>query len=247
VPASGGSVLGFGFGIHAYLDGISFALSEPRLRRWCLAPVLVALAIFALAAFGCFELLHGLPARWLAGEWWSWIDWLRTGARVALEILLYPLILLVALLVTYVLTSVLTSPICDHLSAITEALLLGEAPPRRRGLWHILAEDVFQPVAQSLKLALLQLASSVLLLIASLVTGGLAAPIAVLVAIYFAALIANDYPLARKGYTLSEKLAYQHAHLALNLGFGLLAYLLPFLLPFAAVGATRSFLVLRPK
>jgi uncharacterized protein involved in cysteine biosynthesis len=244
---SGAPVTGFARGVRAYLAGIEFTLEQPRLRRWCLVPVLLAVAIFAATVLGCFELLHDLPARWLSGEWWSWIDWLRGVARVLLDILVYPLILLVALAATYVLGSVLLSPICDHLSAITEELILGRAPPRRRTPWQVLEEDLYQPVAQSLKLALLQLGSSLLLFLASLFTGGLATPLAIMAAVYFAALIANDYPLARKGYSLSEKLAYQHAHLAQNLGFGLLAYLLPFLLPFAAVGATRSFFSLRPK
>jgi uncharacterized protein involved in cysteine biosynthesis len=245
--SSGSAMTTFASGVRAYLAGVTYALGQPRLRAWCLVPVLLAVLIFAGVAFGCFELLHGLPARWLASEWWSWIEWLRGAARVALEILLYPIILLAALLVTYVLTSVLMSPICDHLSAITEELALGPAPARRRPFLQVVEEDVLQPVLQSLKFALLQLGSSVLLFVASFATGGLATPIAVLVAIYFAALIANDYPLARKGYRLSEKLAYQHAHLAYHLGFGSLAYFLPFLMPFAAVGATRAFLMLRPK
>lgn len=246
-PATSSPLAAFAFGIQAYLDGIRFSFVQRRLRRWCLAPLAIALVIFVAAAVPCFELLHGLPERWLSSEWWAFLDWLRGPVNILLSILIYPLILLIALLVSYVLTSVITSPICDHLSALTEELILGVAPARKRSLLAVLSQDVYQPIVQSLKLALFQLAASLLLLLVSLVTGGLATPIAMLTAAYFAALMANDYPLARKGYTLSEKLRYQNAHLAEHLGFGLAAYLLPFLLPCAAVGATRSFLALQPK
>ncbi|MFO0980336.1 MAG: EI24 domain-containing protein [Planctomycetota bacterium] len=234
-------------GMHSFLDGVRIGLGQRTLRPWVFAPVAIAIVLWLGIGWACLELLCPLPARWLGEPWPGVLRCVQAGLRLMLGLLMYPLIVVIASISSYLVTSVLTSPICDRLSALTEELILGKAPARPRSPWRILCEDVLGPLRQSIALALLQLTVTIALFVVSLLSAGLATPLVFLAAVYFSALVVNDFPLARKRYSLRAKIACQNAHMAHYLGLGLLANALPFLLPFAAIAATRSYLALRPK
>jgi uncharacterized protein involved in cysteine biosynthesis len=237
-------------GIGLFLAGCRVALGERRLRPWTILPAFLSLVLFVALAATLVWLSWSWPEQLFEEPWAGWLDWLRDILATLLHILLVPIAILVALIGATVLSSVVNSPILDHLSHLTEELAAGlpragteraERAGTSRGIKALL-HSLVVPTIEALKLALFEITVTCLLILASLLSGGvvsLALPVA---AAYFAALTALDYPMTRKDYRLREKMDFVGRSLAFHLGFGTIPSLLPFLLPLSVVGATRVYL-----
>ncbi|MFH2000469.1 MAG: hypothetical protein ABIK28_12360, partial [Planctomycetota bacterium] len=86
-----------------------------------------------------------------------------------------------------------------------------------------------------------------LLFLLSLFSAGLGTVLFAVAGAYFGALTVFEFIMARKYYMLVEKKRYMRTHFAFVMGFGTPVYFVPFLTPFAVVGATLGFLVSQQK
>ena len=236
---SEGFLKAFTAGFAVFLQGFSFTARRPGLLKYVVIPLFICFVLFALMVWGGIALAPHVLG-FLGGDW-GLFEWLHDLLYWILYALLVLLLVVLAFLLTLILSTVINSPFYDLLSEKVEELHLGR---RLEEPWDMgfFARYILLPVKESLKLALYQVGVSLLLFAVSLLSGGLGTVLFSVAGPYMAALSLFDFVMARKFYTLREKRAFLHKNLAFAMGFGLPASFLPFLTPFAVVGATLGFL-----
>ena len=214
-------------------------LTEPGLRRYVVAPLLINAVLFALgiwlAVLGIDRLLADLLPAWL-----DWLDWL-----------LWPLLVLVFAVVVFftfsIVANLVAAPFNGFLSAAIERMRTGVDP--------VAGMSLKQEVAQTLSSEAAKLWYTVVragpLLLLTLVPGlnVLGTPLWLLFSAWMQSLQHVDYPMGNHGIGFTRQ-RRMHAEVRwLSLGFGgavTLAMLVPVLnflvMPAAVAGATLMWL-----
>jgi CysZ protein len=240
-----GWIRNFSAGFDYYLAGYRFISQHPRLFKYIIIPLLICLIIFLGMVVGCVYLIDPILG-FLDTEWISWLDWLRTALYWVLYVLLVLLGILLSFFLTLILSSILNAPFYDFLSEKVEEIYLGRSF-EEKWTWEFLYRSILFPIKESIKIALYEVGVGLVLLAISLFSAGLGTVLFALAGPYLGSLYVFDFVLARKIYTLAEKKQFLHTHLAYSMGFGVLVYLIPFLTPFAVVGATLGYMAARQK
>ena len=215
-------------------------------------PALINIALFAVAAGVAVTyadtvvaLLWATPAE--GGVW--------AGLLLILWYVFYTAVIVFGLMaayaVTLLLSGIVASPFNDALSARAERLLTGHEAPSSGGSAF---QEAVQSVVSSATIVLLYVALMGPVLLLNLLpgVGSLAATLLGLsLGAFFLSLEFTDIALARRGYSLRQKLRLLRAHPGLAGGFGLSTSLLlwiPLLnvlcVPIAVVGGTALALAL---
>ncbi len=232
-------------GLIAPLKALGFVLSHPRLWWLTLTPFLINLGLFALF----FWLTYTRFDTWVrsllpVGEGWWW------------QLLLYLLIVLVVLLLLIVevylfavLGRIVAAPFLELLTRRVETLA---GPTVGQPLEIGFFQSVWRVVVQESKRVLIYLCVMTPLLLLNLIPGLgnlLCVALAWLVTSFFLAGEFLDYPLERRGYSLSAKMRYTRSLGLTGLSFGASVFIMGLvpilnlaLLPLAAVGGTLLFL-----
>ena len=227
-------------GIDYYLTGFKFMQNHPGLFKFIAIPLAISFLIFAGMIIGGFHLIpHAIG--FLDGEWVAWLEWLRQAVYWLGYVLLAVLCILSSFFLTLFLSTIVNSPFYDLLSEKVEAIYMGRSFGERWSLKTIVP-TILIPLRESIKLALFELGITLMLFVISLVSAGLGTVLFAIAGPYLASLIVFDFVMARKIYSLAEKRRFLRGNQAFVMGFGTPAYLLPFLTPFAVVGATLGYL-----
>ncbi|MES1926883.1 sulfate transporter CysZ [Salinisphaera sp. T31B1] len=221
-------------------------LSQPRLRRYVVIPILINIAlIVALVSLFGWQLDAWLD-RWLAGlpGWLSWLETLIWWIAVVLSTLAF-------CYVFTLLANLIASPFNGLLSAQVEKLVTGRAPESGMTLAGEMADGVFGELRRlrwyAGRAVLLGLLSLVLLFIplANLAI----APLWFVFGAFMLSFEYLDQPMANRGLTFDNKLVRLRARRWRHLGFGSLVTLataIPLanlvVMPAAVVGATLLYL-----
>ncbi len=236
-----GPISQYALGLNYYFAGFSFLNTHRKLYRYLVIPFVINFLLLCgifyvgyLFIDPILSVLEGEPDFWL----WKWL--LKSLYFICL-ILLIALDILVSLALTFILSAVVNSPFYEILSEKVEDLYLGRRHEDPWS-WQYIVSNILIPLKESLKLALFEILVMGLLFLVSLFTGGLGAVLFALAGIWFAALAFFDYVMSRKGYTLAEKRRFVRTNPGFTLGFGTPVYFIPFITPFAVVGATLAFL-----
>jgi CysZ protein len=227
-------------GIDYYLAGFKFISAHPRLIKYIIIPLIISFAVFAGMIVGGFHLIPHLLG-FLDGEWISWLEWLRQAVYWLCYILFALLCILASFFLTLILSTIINSPFYDLLSEKVEEIYLGRSFDEKWSIPYII-RTILVPLRESIKLALFEVAVTLLLFVISLLSAGLGTVLFALAGPYMASLTLFDFIMARKIYSLAEKRRFMRGNRAFVMGFGTPAYLAPFLTPFAVVGATLGYL-----
>lgn len=218
VPRRG--VVGFFRGLSLPFRGAKLVyVTHPDLVRYWLIPILVTLAVLATSIWAVFHYDDAL-----IGAVWSepagaegWEGWLLDAAHGLFAILVDVLLLALALLVALMVSGIVAAPFNARLAEVLDERLAGVKPP---------AFEVSRVAMDLVRTAVIELGFAVVNLV--LFFAGLALPVAgpllflvglVAWALYFA-IAYVDVPLASRGKTLGERLAFVGRHPMAVLGFG---------------------------
>jgi CysZ protein len=232
-------------GLIAPLKALGFVSANPKLWWLTLTPFLINLGLFVLF----FWLAYTRFDRWVrsilpAGEGWWW------------QLLLYFLIVLVILLLlivqVYLFTvigRIIAAPFLELLTRKVESLA---GPMVEHPVEISFLQSIWRVMVQESKRVLIYIGVMIPLLVLNLIPGLgnlIYTALAWLVTSFFLASEFLDYPLERRGFSLSSKLRYTRSLGLTGIGFGTSVFimgLLPLLnlalLPLAAVGGTLLFL-----
>jgi CysZ protein len=207
--------------------GLRTLVRNPALLSLSLIPMLLTLALLSGLMLGA-----ALMVGWLIG------DAIRQEFRIAAQVLMIALTLLIAYFLYMPVARVLLAPFAETLSRKASAITLGGATRHNnqgwaRAMWEGLKVVIFQGVVAVAALAL------------GLVFPPVGAPVGVAVAIFLGGLDFFDIPLSTRGLRLRNKLGVIWRNKFLALGFGAAAYLILLIpvvnmlaLPVGVVGAT---------
>lgn len=227
-PMRGGRYLYRGLGL----------ITQPGIRPFVLAPLLVNVLVFGLVLYFGFGLLETLMDRWLTG----WLEWLRW--------LLWPIAGLVALVSIFfsfsLVGNLIASPFNGLLAEVVERKLTGK-PIEGLGSTAGLLKEASRSIASELrKLAYAALLGVPCLLLFVIPVVNVIAPVVwVLFGVWMLTIAYADYPMANHGLSFAEQRRLLAGRRFLSLGFGgsvmlmLAVPLLNFLvIPAAVAGAT---------
>lgn len=233
-------------GLSAPVRGLGFIARHSRLWPLAIAPFLINLALFALFFwFSYSRFSQWLDALLPTGEGWWWLVLYYFLAVLAVLLLLVVQVYLFA-----VVGSVVAAPFLELLTQRAEELATpGQAPAwESRGIFS----EILRVAGQALKKLILYVLVMGLLLLVNLLPGlgaALYAGLAFVATCYFLALEFLDYPLDRRGLSLTAKMGYVRRLGLRGLSFGAAVFglgLTPVvnlaLLPLAAVGGTLLYL-----
>lgn len=232
-------------GLVAPLKALGFVVSHPRLWWLTFTPFLINLGLFALFFWFTYTRFDAWVRSLLPmgeGWWWQLLFYL-------LIILLVLLLLIVEVYLFAVLGRIVAAPFLELLTRKVEAL----AVPKADHLPEIgFLKSTWRVVVQESKRVLIYLSVMIPLLLLNFIPGLgslLYASLAWLVTSFFLAGEFLDYPLERRGYSLSEKMRYTKKLGLTGIAFGASVFVLGLvpilnlaLLPLAAVGGTLLFL-----
>ncbi len=228
----------------------AFLLAHPSLWPWCVAPILINIAVLAGVWIWTGHLAAGWLADLAAREGWmghalAWLAW-------AFALLLRVLVSLVTLVVV---GNVASAPFSDFLSERVDRIVSNWRESQPFSASRLVRQFVRTPVLEIRRTAAY---AAIMLPLLFLSFVPLLSPLTVaaqfLVSAAFLALDAFSYPLERRGrWRLREKAAVVRANMAPSLGFGAtmaalgLVPLVNFLfIPIGVVGGTLLFLELEP-
>jgi CysZ protein len=215
------------WGVRFFFLGMRTLARNPELLSLALIPMLLTLA-----------LLLGLTVAgaWVVGRLVG--DAMGVEIRVAAQVLMVLLALLIAYFLYLPVARVLLAPFAEALSRRTRVINMGQTPRRNNQSWA-------RAMLEGLKLVAFQTAVALAALALSLAFPPVGAPIGVAVAIFLAGLDFLDIPLSTRGLRLRKKLGVIWDAKFLALGFGAAAYLLLLIpvinmlaLPIGVIGAT---------
>jgi CysZ protein len=246
-PREGGAVVRLFRGFGYLFQGWGFVFGQhPSLIKYCLAPLLINLVVFAAVAFGLYHYYGELVA-------WIWArpdSWLLRLLWYAMYIFILAAVVLLAYFTFFVVQSILSAPFNDLLSERVEALAFGREPPAfsSRRLLRDLGLTLLHELAKlSIYAAVMVPLFLVNLVVPVIGTALFAVGGGYMTAVFFAYDFL-DYSMARRGWRFGRKWGTLRAHRALTLGFGgslATALLVPVIgllcVPMAAVGGTLLF------
>jgi CysZ protein len=236
-----GLIVNFFLGLRYYAAGFSFLNEHRRLYRYIAIPLLINLLLFAGIVALCLHFQESMLG-FIDRDWDSgFMQWVMNALYWLCYALLLLLNILLSLILTMLLSMIVNSPFYEVLSEKVENIYLGgdfDEP----WSFHYVVNNILVPLKESIKLVLFESFVMALLFGFSLFTGGIGSVIFGLAGVWFAALSFFDITMARKGYSLAEKRRFMGANPGFTLGFGTPAYFIPFIAPFAVVGATLGFL-----
>jgi len=240
-----GWIKNFTFGVQYFLTGFKFIKKNPSLTKYIIIPLIISILLFiglVISGFYCIDPMLSF----LDNEWISILDWLRSIVKWIFLALSYVLVVLMSLLLTFILSTVINSPFFEILSEKVEEAYLGRVFDEKWS-WDYIVRTILVPLKESIKLAIWQLIITTAIFILSLISAGLGTVLFAVAGPYFASMAIFDFVMARKTYHLVEKRKFLRTNIAFIMGFGTPVYFLPFLTPFAVVGATLGFLSARNK
>jgi CysZ protein len=215
------------WGVRFFFLGMRTLIRNPDLLRLSMIPMLLTLALLlGLAVAGA----------WIVGRLLS--DILGVELRIAAQILMFLLALLVAYFLYLPVARVLLAPFAEALSRRAYAIDTGQAMRQNnqgwaRAMWEGLKLVIFQTVVALAALAL------------GIAFPPVGAPFGIAIAIFLGGLDFFDIPLSTRGLRLRKKLGVIWRNKSLALGFGAAAYLMLLIpvinmlaLPVGVVGAT---------
>lgn len=233
-------------GLTAPVKALGFIVRHGGLWPLAFTPFLINLALFALFFwFGYSRFSQWLDALLPVGQGWWWLILYYVLAVLAVLLLLVVQVYLFA-----VVGGVVAAPFLEALTQRVEEL----AAPNQAADWtpRGIFSEILRVAGQALKKLLLYALVMGLLLLLNLFPGpgtALYAGLAFVATCYFLALEFTDYPLDRRGLTLTAKLGYVRRLGLRGLAFGAAVFLLGLmplinlaLLPLAAVGGTLLYL-----
>jgi CysZ protein len=228
-PRSANPFHHFTHGLRFFFRGWPLLLRHPRLLGLSLIPIVLTLVILLTLAFGCAWLLGLLidPGAFPFAD----------SFRIIAQVLIFLLALLASYFLYLPLARVALAPFSEALSRKAHLIIQGSAAPSsplgwRRAMWEGAKTVAFQLVVTIFVFAL-----SVFIPVA--------APVGILIAVFFGGLDYLDVPLSVRGLSLGKKLGVMWRNKSLALGFGAASYLsllIPLVnllsLPVGVVGAT---------
>lgn len=249
----GGFVIGFFSGLSYPIRGMRFVFREhPGLVRYWIVPVILTLLAFVGLGWAVIE--H--HAVWVARIWSPVPASGATGYAVrtllvALDWLLVLLALALGSILVLLSTTVIAAPFNDALSAAVERIE-GTLPEGRNAIADVTRDLVRSVVLELAKLAAL-FGLMTPLLILNLLLPAVGAPLAFMVGfavtLVYLAIDYTDWPAARRGRGVRDRLRALGRDPGPFLGFGLATHALLFfpgvnlmLMPAAVAGGTLMFL-----
>jgi CysZ protein len=218
------------WGIRFFFLGLRTLVRNPALLSLSMIPMLLTLALLMGLIFGAAMLVG-----WLIG------DAIRAEIRIAAQVLMFALTLLIAYFLYLPVARVLLAPFAEALSRKTRAIDMsnkGRTVPKNNQGWA-------RAMLEGLKLVIFQTAVALAALALGLAFPPVGAPVGIVVAIFLGGLDFFDIPLSTRGLRLRNKLAVIWRNKSLALGFGAAAYLMLLIpvinmlaLPIGVVGAT---------
>jgi CysZ protein len=218
------------WGVRFFFLGMRTLIRNPVLLSLSMIPMLLTLALLMGLIFGA-----ALIVGWLIG------DAVRPEIRIAAQIVMFLLTLLIAYFLYLPVARVLLAPFAEALSHKTRSIDMGDKGRTisqnnqgwARAMW------------EGLKLVIFQTAIALAALALGLAFPPVGAPVGVAVAIFLGGLDFFDIPLSTRGMRLRNKLAVIWRNKSLAIGFGAAAYLMLLIpvinmlaLPIGVVGAT---------
>ena len=231
-----GAAPGFGAGLRSFFGGFGFVLGNPGVWPLAAVPVVIALGLTSLLAWGAIGVVPGWIAAWIGTP-----GVLTTLAQIAAGIVAVVL----AILVGFALAQPLSGPALEKIVRRVEASLGAPAWP---------AQSVLSEIGRSLSSVIVGLAFGLpvlaLLFLVDLVFSPavvVTVPLKVIVTALLIAWDLCDYPLSIRGLPVGARVAFMRRHSGAMIGFGaglaLLSTFLPcvvlLLLPAGVAGATR--------
>lgn len=235
-----GWVKNFSAGLNYFLSGFKFMSAHPEMWKYLIIPLIICIIIFGGMVWGGVLLIDPMLT-FLDKEWVSFLEWLRVAVYWIAYVMLVLLAIALSFFLSLLVSTIVNSPFYDLLSERVEEEFLGKKFDEKWD-WEYIKRMIIIPIKESAKLALFQGVIMFFLFIFSLFSAGLGTVLFAVAGAYFGALTIFDFIMARKYYALVEKRTYMKTHLAFMMGFGTPVYLVPFLTPFAVVGATLGFL-----
>jgi uncharacterized protein involved in cysteine biosynthesis len=218
------------WGIRFFLLGMRTLVRNPALLSLSMIPMLLTLALLMGLIFGAALMVGRLIG-----------DALRVELRIAAQILMFALTLLIAYFLYMPVARVLLAPFAEALSRKTRAISLssgGRAIRQNNQGWA-------RAMWEGLKVVIFQAAVALAALALGLAFPPVGAPVGIAVAIFLGGLDFFDIPLSTRGLRLRNKLGVIWRNKFLALGFGAAAYLMLLIpvinmlaLPVGVVGAT---------
>lgn len=224
-------------GLAGVVTGFRFLLDHPRLWTWILVPLALNVAIFLSVYAVARPWMTDLVPQ-MVDPWPAWIDWLRIALAAIVPPLMGIVAVLAALIATLIVSGIVNAPFYDVLSEKTENERLGRPEVERP--WSRFVGDQVRAVGAAVVLACLEIFWMSLLFLLSFTAVG--APVFVAAGFFFAGYALIDIPLARKRYSLAERLAWGRRHALQLIALGVPVSLLPPLQPLGVVGATLAYL-----
>jgi CysZ protein len=220
-------ISGTAHGFKAYLRGVGWLRRHPRYLVYLSVPIVIGLS-FVVAAMSWFATYDQTLLTWIlpaAPEAWYWVV-LYNIAKVLLYVAVFVLSLVSALL----LMNVIASPIYEVVSVAVERDFTG-GHVESLNFW-----DSFKTIVTELKKVFLILSISIVLLF---IPGFNV--ISTLVAAFLVGWDFFDYPVARRGWKLRQRLSFVGGRFWQVLGFGVWL-VIPFaqivMMPLAVAGGT---------
>jgi CysZ protein len=218
------------WGVRFFFLGMRTLVRNPALLSLSMIPMLLTLALLMGLIFGAALMVGRLIG-----------DALRVELRIAAQVLMFALSLLIAYFLYMPVARVLLAPFAEALSRKTRAISLssvGRAIRQNNQGWA-------RAMWEGLKVVIFQAAVALAALALALAFPPVGAPVGVAVAIFLGGLDFLDIPLSTRGLRLRNKLGVIWRNKFLALGFGAAAYLILLIpvinmlaLPVGVVGAT---------
>ncbi|MCA1988592.1 MAG: EI24 domain-containing protein [Desulfarculus sp.] len=233
-------------GLGAPVKALGFLWAHKRLLPLAGVPFLINLGLFALIFWFSYSRFDAWVQGFLPlaeGWWWVLLYYL-------LAVLVVLLLLVVQVYLFALVGSVVAAPFLELLTRRVEEA----AAPAAAAHWASAGffREIMRVAGQALKKLMLYLLAMGLLLVLNLLPGlgaVLYAVLAFLTTCFFLTLEFVDYPLDRRGQSLSAKLAYVRRLGLRGLGFGAAVFVLGLVpvanlafLPLSAVGGTLLYL-----
>ena len=252
-PDEGPAPLRFLAGAAYPFKGLGFVMSNPRLWKWCILPIIITAAVYVIA-FYCLYRFGGplLDQVWPRPETVAWWSYLVLVGWFLVRILLWIAVTVLAFFTFTLVANVVAGPFNDLLSEDTEVIHEGVEPVPFS--WRLMLRNLGYTICQELlKLGGFLLLAAVLLPLNLIPVVGSAiyAVLAALLGGTFAALTFTDLPMARRRWALVRKVETLRSNLSAMLGFGMVTLGLMSipvlnlaLLPVAVCGGTLLYLKL---
>ncbi len=237
-------IRGFGVGFAYPLKGFRFLLQHPGLVRFWIWPILITAACLIGVGWFAWHLHEDVIALfWDAPSGDGWWVAVQNFAREALSFVVGLIMLAVGLITVVLIASPIAAPFNDALSQAVEKVAAGnEAPPFRL---KAVLRDLLRTIAFESGYLLIILMTFVLSLVVPVVGPLVHTVFGFVITASYWALSYIDWPAARRGLTLGQRVGLVKKRFVTMLGFGSAVWLTLFVplinlffMPAAVTGGT---------